>query len=76
MRNWNILERLCRLTMMVLVQDEANEFGAEMAPTELYGKLSFHRVTRRGNSTFEPIACVMRADDQILNNEIAIALES
>ena len=32
--------------------------------------------TLRGDPAFEPIACVIRADDQILNHKISVALKS
>ena len=66
--------------MMVLVQDEANEFWSKMAPIELHGKLAVQGVTLRGDpsgsGTFEAIARVACRDDQILNDKIPIAFES
>ena len=35
--------------MMVLLQDETNEFWSKMAPIELHGKLAVQGVTLKGN---------------------------
>ncbi len=69
-------QRLCGLTMMVLVQDEANEFWPKMVPIELYGKLGVQGVTLWRDPAFEAIARVARSDDQILNDKIPIAFGS
>src|SRR5205814_8750570 len=62
------------LPLVMLDEHEAGQFGAEMA-ADTAGLRSDQRATVRGLPTFPAIAHDMRANDEVLDDEVFIALE-